>query len=51
MKRIYAALLFLLALLGSGLRAQEITFNAVVDRNSVATGDPIKLTLTLTNAR
>lgn len=50
MKRTSTALLFLLALLGSGLRAQEITFNAVVDRNSVATGDPIKLTLTLTNA-
>lgn len=50
MKRTYTALLFLLALLGSGLRAQEITFTAVVDRTSVATGDPIKLTLTLTNA-
>ena len=30
--------------------AQEITFNASVDRNSVATGDPIKLTLSLNNA-
>ncbi len=30
--------------------AQEITFNATVDKNAVATGDPIKLTLTLSNA-
>lgn len=30
--------------------AQEITFDASVDRTTVATGDPIKLTLTLTNA-
>ena len=30
--------------------SQEITFNATVDRNSVSTGDPIKLTLTLSNA-
>lgn len=30
--------------------AQEITFTATVDKNSVATGDPIKLTLSLNNA-
>ncbi len=43
---------FLLAGLCSapGALAQEITFNASVDRASVATGDPIKLTLSLNNA-
>ena len=35
---------------GIGMMAQEITFNAAVDRTSVATGEPIKLTLTLSNA-
>lgn len=43
---------FLLAavLFAPGALAQEITFNANVDRNSVATGEPIKLTLALNNA-
>lgn len=45
--RTFKALLLLLALPAA---AQEITFNATVDRNSVATGDPIKLTLQLNNA-
>ena len=43
-------LAFMAILLGLLVQAQEITFDATVDRTSVATGDPIKLTLTLTNA-
>ncbi len=44
-------LVWLLLLAGSlPAVAQEITFTASVDRNSVATGDPIKLTLQLNNA-
>src|SRR5690606_19322290 len=30
--------------------AQEITFQATVDRNEIAAGDPLKLTITLSNA-
>lgn len=33
------------------LAAQEITFTASVDRNKIAVGDQIKLTVTLTNSR
>ncbi|MDX9752303.1 MAG: BatD family protein, partial [Flavobacteriales bacterium] len=31
--------------------AQEITFQATVDRNAIATGEHVRLTITLTNAR
>lgn len=44
------ALLPFLLLLCSGTFAQEITFNASVDKNSVATGDRIRLTLSLNGA-
>ena len=46
-------LLFLLLVTGgmSGLFAQEITFQASVDRNAFAVGGSIRLTLTLTNGR
>lgn len=51
MERSLRPLLALVAI-ASGLlmQAQEITFDASVDRTNVATGDPIKLTLSLTNA-
>jgi hypothetical protein len=44
----------LLVLLISGisrLSAQEITFQATVDRNTIAVGEHVKLSITLTNAR
>ncbi len=47
--RLLLPFLFCCALFGTAA-AQEITFDAKVDRNSVATGDPIKLTLSLNNA-
>jgi hypothetical protein len=42
--------LLLVCAAGLGSSAQEITFQATVDKNSASTGEPIKLTLTLTNA-
>lgn len=40
-----------LLLLGSGmLKAQEITFQAGVDRYEIATGEPVKFTIELSNA-
>lgn len=51
MERLLTRLLFVLALCaGPAAFAQEITFDATVDRTNVATGEPIKLTLTLSNA-
>ncbi|HRQ84443.1 MAG TPA: hypothetical protein PLV70_04960, partial [Flavobacteriales bacterium] len=32
------------------LQAQEITFQATVDRNEIASGEPVKLSIELTNA-
>lgn len=46
--RVLLPFLFICALF-SPAAAQEITFDARVDRSSVATGDPIKLTLSLNN--
>jgi hypothetical protein len=45
--------LLLVLLLGgiSRLSAQEITFQATVDRNTIAVGEHVKLSITLTNAR
>ncbi|MBK8500313.1 MAG: protein BatD [Flavobacteriales bacterium] len=47
----YARSLMLVAFLmgAAGLSAQEISFTATVDRNSIAVGEHIRLTLTLTN--
>ncbi len=50
MMRFLKPLLWVTLFTGLEAHAQEITFNAAVDRNSVAAGDPIKLTLTLANA-
>ena len=50
MMRFLKPLIWTALFMGLEAHAQEITFNATVDRNSVATGDPIKLTLTLANA-
>ncbi len=47
---IRCALYALAALCASTGYGQEITFDATVDRSSAATGDPIKLTLSLSNA-
>ncbi len=43
-------LLLLVCAAGLGASAQEITFQATVNKNTASTGEPIKLTLTLTNA-
>lgn len=48
MKRALLLLLFLTAVLVAS--AQEITFEATVDRNTVAAGDRFRYTLTLSNA-
>ena len=48
--RLLLPFLLAAALCAPSVFSQEITFNATVDRNSVSTGDPIKLTLTLNNA-
>ena len=47
-----ARLILLMALIGStaSLRAQEITFTASVDRKSIAVGEHVRLTITLSNA-
>ena len=50
MMRFLKPLLWVALFTGLEAHAQEITFNAAVDRNSVVAGDPIKLTLTLANA-
>lgn len=47
----YRMLPLVLALATSGARAQEITFTAQVDRNQIAAGDQLRLTITLTNAQ
>lgn len=51
MNRILAPLLMCIALLGgTAVRAQEITFKASADRMEIATGDALKLTVSLVNA-
>ncbi len=51
MKTLFRYILTLLVCtVGLGSSAQEITFQAAVDKNAASTGEPIKLTLTLTNA-
>ena len=50
MNRIARQLLTIALLLGGQLlHAQEISFTATVDRNSIAVGEHVRLTLTLTN--
>src|SRR5690606_2458076 len=49
MKNLLLAIATLLVT-GFGAHAQEITFQATVDRNEIAAGDPLKLTITLSNA-
>lgn len=45
------ALPIVLALAARSASAQEITFNAQVDRDQIAAGDQLRLTVTLTNAQ
>lgn len=47
----YRVLLIMLALAANGAQGQEITFTAQVDRNQIAAGDQLRLTITLTNAQ
>jgi hypothetical protein len=46
-----ALLPFLLLGLFGIVNGQEITFTATVDRNTIAAGDPVQFTITLTNAQ
>lgn len=47
--RVYLTLLLLLTL--TTIRAQEIVFNATVDRTAISTGEPVQLSIQLVNSR